>query len=122
MTEVSIQNEAFDAIVQKAVLEALGSQGQALIIKEALAYLTKKDTGGYYSDKKSPIMRALETACDRIANTVLIEKLTNDAEFTKQIEEIYSEAFKKLFGAENREAIIKKLCGAMSAALSKLNE
>lgn len=116
--DMKVEQSTLDAALQEAVLKALGENGQALIIKSAVEYLTKKDTSNF-GRSKSPLDIALERACDAVANTVIYNRLKDDPEFIKNVDELYSEAFKKIFGAENREKVISKLTSAMSEALTK---
>ena len=115
--KVDVEGTAMEALMHKAVLEALGAQGQSQIVQHAVAYLVKKPDSTYGS-KASPLLQIVEGAANRIAMTVLSEKLQSDAEFIAQIHSLYADATKRLFEVQTRERLVEKMAAKMAEALS----
>jgi len=119
--DVKVEKDTLNAALQEAVLRALGENGRELIIREAVAYLTKEEDRGTYGGGKQPskLRQAMEDAADKIARVVFKEKLENDSEFRSHVEKLYEDATKKFFNAETREKLVDKLADKLSRAFSE---
>jgi hypothetical protein len=118
--DVKVEKSTLDAALQEAVLRALGENGRELIIREAIAYLTKEEDRGYGSSKQpSKLRMAMETAAEKIAHAVFTEKLESDPEFKRQVALLYEDACKKFFNVETREKLVDKLADKMSRAFTE---
>ena len=119
MANLNIDNEQINKLLEKAVLDTLGEAGREAIIKECIAYLTENKHSTYSGKVSSPIKDALFSACDRVAKSVIDEKLKNDPEFLALIEGVYLEAMQQAFGPDHRQKMVDKLSNTFVTAFSE---
>lgn len=118
--EIKLTGEAMGELVHKGILDALGPEGQAAVLKEVVSYLTtqtKIDSAyGHSRVNPSPLMRAMHSAAEDAARKYIALKLETDPEFLRQIESTYADALGKIF-VDNKAETVGKLADALVEAL-----
>lgn len=118
--ELKLDSPTLEALVQKGVLDALGEAGKVAVATEVAKYLTNKNHRDPFDRREmSPLQSALERAGRAAAEKILSEKLLADTEFSKEVERLYEDAAKHMFGAENRQKMVERLADAMSKAIAE---
>lgn len=119
---LTLDSEAMNAAMQKAVLDALGQQGQEIIVGQAVKYLLAQQpaTGGYGSvAQPSPLMKAVNEATIRTAHTIVQQQFENNPEFVASIEGMVKEAFAKILNdSDARAAIVDAMSTGFRKALT----
>ena len=125
MTEmkVEIPTEMLDAALQvklqEAIVVALGEKGREKIIAEAVTYLTKPLKDYRYDQPVSPLMAMVFDGAREVAKAYIEKQFATDTALAKQVEDIYAEAMKKMFGVENREKLVDLLVKNFGKALGE---
>lgn len=120
MPEVSINvpisvPDLTSEVLGKAVMAALGQQGEAAIMKEAVRFLTTPDADGYQKGT-SPLMRVFKNAITNIAEKLILERLTNDPELVSQVEQVYLAAIHDVLQGDGREKLVKRMSDKLHEA------
>lgn len=116
MVEIKMDNDQTNQLLQAAILQTLGEKGQEMIIKEVVRYMTTSSSNNYGAS--TPLQDHIRSVGRDIAEKILRQKMESDPEFVAQIEEIYIQAFRKVFSTEGREELINRMATQMSAALT----
>jgi hypothetical protein len=111
----------------KAVLAALGKEGEEKIVQACISYLTKTpDRNSYYGGSSvpvSPLMDIVFQQAREISRSFLREKLEKDEEFKAAVEKLYLDATRKFFGdgigSEMREKLIDSMARRLSEAFER---
>lgn len=106
----------FNQALQAAIMTAIGSEGQELIIKQAVDYLTRPSE---YGNKHTPLQNVFFSVADKIAEAVFKDKLENDPAFVAQVESLYVDAIKQVIGTDTRQKTVDKIADAIRKALSE---
>jgi hypothetical protein len=115
--KLEINDDQLNVALQTAILKAVDDVGREQILKHALNHLTTpKET--YRGKATTPLMDIITDAATQVARQIMNERIEKDEEFVKQVEQLYSQAFQRCFGTENREKLLEKMVGAMNEALS----
>jgi len=102
-------DEALKAALNAKILEALGESGRDRIVAEAVAYLTKPTKDYRFDLPVSPLMAMVFQSARDITESFIKKQFEGDTELANQVEQIYAEAMKRIFGVENREKLVEKL-------------
>lgn len=113
----NIRGEQLDQLLHKAIIDALGDEGRDLLIKETVAYLTTKETGGY-GPGRTPLIRALHVAASSAATRFAQEKIENDPEFQAMLRGVFERAVEQFM----QPKVQTKLVDAISSALVRAFE
>jgi len=115
---VKVDGEQLEEVLHAAVLQSLSGQAQEALVKYVVDYLCRKPTGsGYGPQSVSPLLSAVLSAAQRVADKIITERLEKDPEFAKWLDELYIEAFKQI--ENKRESVISEITSAMSRAMSR---
>lgn len=117
--KIDVDGTALESLIEKGVVDALGETAKTAIVAEVVRYLTTKTTNNSYGENTTPLFAALREATRGIAKRILTERLEKDPEFVAEVEKLYADAAQRMFGVENREAMVARLADAMSEALTK---
>lgn len=81
MTSINLPGEAFEALVQKAILDSLTPEQRENIIAQALKFLVTPQESGYYGKRvESPLQHAFQTATRGALGRVVEDMVVNDEE------------------------------------------
>jgi len=102
--DLKISDEQLSSYLEAAVLTALGSNAKELIVQHAIRYLTTPTMD--YSGRKgvSPLLQAVNSACMRIADKIVMEKLSTDETFRQQLDEVFAAAVAATFADKTKLA------------------
>lgn len=118
VVKVEMGKEQLDALLHVAFVQALGDKGREAIITAAVKHLTTAPQSTY-GNSQSPLVDMLGHAARDVARKHLEEKLASDPEFIGEVERLYTDAFKRVFGADKREQTVTALADAMMKALTE---
>ena len=102
----------------KAILAALGKEGEEKILQSCITYLTTPREG-YGSSRISPLMDIVHQEAAKIARGVLQDRMANDRDFRTAVEELYVDAMAKFMGGERRQKLVDKMASRLEQAFSE---
>ena len=116
MVDIKISEDQLSAYLHEAVMKALGEDAKALIVSQAVTYLTKPDDSGYGRAKTSPLMAAMHAAAYKAAEKVVTEQIENDTAFRAQLDTLYKEALDKVFA--KKDDIVERMATSLRKVLT----
>ena len=118
---LNLNDDALQALVSKAIVDTLTPEMRENLITSAVKDTLQKveSSGGYNSDRRSPLQRAFDSACRAEAERFAREQLENDPVFQEQLQGLFKDAAAKLFAAENRESLVSAMADTIRIALTK---
>lgn len=114
------QNEALNALVLTAMMQALDQQKRDELIKSALATLIapRKADSGYHSKVLPSVLEeAFGNAVEMLARQLVNEMVRNDAAIRTHVQALCTQAVEKAFA--DSDDISTKMASAFTAALLK---
>lgn len=96
----SISGEQMQAIVAKALFDGLTPEAKdAMVVKalkDSLAAVPEDGNRGYNSDRRSRFQREFDSAVSDVTRLVVADAIKSNADVRVAIEQMISDAFKKL--------------------------
>ncbi len=115
--DIKIGEDQLSAYLHEAVVKALGEDSKALIISQVVSYLTTKpQSSSYDRTPSSPLMQAMNTAAMRVADKYIVDKMENDPDFKKQLDDLMKSAIEQVF--VRKEDIAARMAEAMRKVLT----
>jgi len=112
--EVKLNDEQLSRAMDSAILTAIGEEGRKQIIQNAVSYLVKRpETSFSGRQMPSPLEDILQRTAASFAQKIIQGELEKDGEFMKQVKQLYSDSFEKVF-VTDRETLISRISGKMS--------
>lgn len=116
---INLSDEQMRDLIAKTLLENIGPERQAEIMKGAIAFLLTPPAQSAYDRTKppSPIEAAFQNAARLVAEQQARQALAEDTKFKAEIERLFEDVAKKLFADDIRDKIIEKICDAVVTGL-----
>ncbi len=107
-------------LVSKTIFESLTTDGKEELLSKAIqSLLIVEAKDGYYGTKKVNILEGiLKDSAERVARQIMEEKLKDNEEFRTQLESVFSDAVKRMFGEETREKLVDKIVESVIKGLN----
>jgi hypothetical protein len=116
MTQITIPQEQWGAMVGAAVLQTVTSENRDTLIKEAIRYLlvpSKND----WDRGITPLQIAFDEALKIEANKILQSEISKDSGILSEVRKMITEAVEKATTGERRGKIVDKMADALAAGL-----
>ena len=116
---LNLDGPAMQAIVAAAILQQVGPEKRDELMTAAIKHLmTPGESRGYgYAPPKSPLQQAFEEAGRHSADRIMHEEMEKP-EYKSKLQDVVREAMMRSLEGEPREAMISRLAGALSTALT----
>lgn len=106
MTEIKIENNVIEQLVNKAIFDSLTEDMKKELLVKAIASSFKQPKDSYGRDSgKSDIQNAFDNAVRTHLYKYASDKLEKDVEFTSQLEGLFKDIAKKLFEERRAEIV-----------------
>lgn len=117
--KVNVDGPAMQAIVAAAILQQVGPEKRDELMTAAIKHLmTPGESRGYgYAPPRSPLQQAFEEAVRHSADRIMHEEMEKP-EYKSKLQEVVREAMMRSLEGEPREAMVVRLAGALSTALT----
>lgn len=106
--DIKLDENSMRELVSKTIFESMTPEDRDAMMKKAIQGLLVVDQkDGYYGTKKvNLIEQFFKEGIERAARKHIEEKLNTDEDFIANVESLYADVAKKLFGTEIREKMI----------------
>ncbi len=88
------------ALVADAMMNHLGEDARKKLITDAIATLLESKKKGYGEKIPSPLAEAFNNAVGLEARKIVVDKVHNDPEIRKQIENVFAKVLEKLLDSD----------------------
>lgn len=118
--EIKFNEEQMRDLVSKTIYESMTAEGKDELLQKAIAsLLIVEQKNGYYGTKKVNVLESLlKDSAERVARGILEERLKDNEDFRLQLESLFADAVKKMFGDETREKLVDRIVESVVRGLS----
>lgn len=118
--DIRFDEEQMRQLVSKTIFESLTNEGKEDLLKKAIqSLLVVEQKNGYYGTTKVNILEGiLKDSAEQVARKMIQEKLQETEEFRTQLEAVFQDAVKKMFGNETREKLVGKIVESVIKGLN----
>jgi len=113
-----MNEEQMTALVSKAIFDGLTQEAKDQMLQKALRHLMTKEEKSYgYGPKRTPLEEAFQSAAFTVTRQIAEDRLSNDPEFKANIESMFADLGKMLFGEKMRAKLIETMADAVLSGL-----
>jgi hypothetical protein len=119
---LTVNDEAMQAVVAKAIVDTLTPEKrEALIIEAVKSIITPpRESGGFGREAKPSVLQAaFNSAAADIARREIATRLETDTDFKGRLDALFAETVAKILTGENREKLIDAMVAGFEAALRR---
>jgi len=115
---INISDKEIEKLVHVALMDKLTPETRDKLIADAIHVLLHEKTR--YGDGESNLQAVFYRAVNSYVTKYVDKLLEENTEFTGQLEDIATEAFKRFFSnAEQREKVVERVSGAIYKAFGE---
>lgn len=118
--EIKFNEEQMRDLVSKTIYESMTTEGKDELLQKAIAsLLIVEQKNGYYGTTKVNVLEGLlKDSAERVARGILEERLKDNEDFRLQLESLFADAVKKMFGDETREKLVDRIVESVVKGLN----
>lgn len=118
--EIKFNEEQMRDLVSKTIYESMTTEGKDELLQKAIAsLLIVEQKNGYYGTTKVNVLEGLlKDTAERVARGILEERLKDNEDFRLQLESLFEDAVKKMFGDEVREKLVDRIVESVVKGLN----